>query len=56
MHSGLMTLEKVFPHTHREELASLAMDVVQVPRPTGSDKARFCSVPRVTKRYERSEP
>ncbi len=56
MHSGLMTLEKVFSHTHREELASLAMDVVQVPRPTGSDKARFCS-PRVTmKRYERSEP
>ena len=43
MHTDEATLEKVFSHIDREELAKLAMDVVNFPTPTGSEEevARF---------------
>ncbi len=43
MHTDEATLEKVFSHIDREELAQLAMDVVNFPTPTGSEEevARF---------------
>ena len=43
MHTDQKTLEKVFSHIDREELAQLAMDVVNFPTPTGSEEevARF---------------
>ena len=43
MQTDQATLEKVFSHIDREELARLAMDVVSIPTPTGSEEevARF---------------
>ncbi|MCY4442627.1 MAG: M20/M25/M40 family metallo-hydrolase, partial [Deltaproteobacteria bacterium] len=43
MQTDEATLQKVFSHIDREELAQLAMDVVNFPTPTGSEEevARF---------------